>query len=55
MRACPFCGSRDVKVAGAENAFWTVCQKCAAEGPAKESRALAREAWNERKGEQKKW
>lgn len=49
MKECPFCGSKNIKIAGAENAFWAVCQGCAAEGPAKESRELAKEAWETRK------
>lgn len=48
LRECPFCGSGRTRIAEFKGIYFAVCDECQADGPAKDEKADAVEAWNTR-------
>lgn len=49
LKPCPFCGSTDAPILTSSiGLFWGKCTGCGAEGPVKNFRFAATEAWNTR-------
>jgi Lar family restriction alleviation protein len=48
LKNCPFCDGVEPEIDDQTNLYWVSCWHCSTEGPAKESRQEAIEAWNTR-------